>query len=399
MFDDNHMDESDLLLGSILRNGEEEVPAHVWEGVAGGLDKAARRRSAVLWIGRATAVAAAAAIAVGVFIGHESEQMVEQKADDTMIALVESSPAKGDTAETAAEDVLMADVVKAQKPAADRFITSAYEMIADCSDVPQSTSGEETAEKAVGQTVSGTADYHKSAAEEPETFSQDFRWEENERKEKIKTSIVLSGIAGTNSPQSDGRIGPLRSPGVFSSPSRTTIEQTGAQTTYGIPLSFGVGVKLGFTKRWSLGMGLNYTLLTSRFNGKYTKVEDGMASLPISATISNSQHYIGIPLNAYYNIVSRDFINFYAYAGGAVEKCVSDRYTVQTTPVIHHSESVKGVQLSANAGIGVEFLIGRHVGLYIDPSLRYDFRCGQPKSIRTAQPLMLGFEMGFRFNL
>jgi hypothetical protein len=146
-------------------------------------------------------------------------------------------------------------------------------------------------------------------------------------------------------------------------------------------------------------MGLNYTMLTSRFSGKYTKVENGGASLPIAATIRNTQHFIGIPINAYYNIVSRDFVNFYAYAGGTVEKCVADRYEVQTTPVIHHAEDIKGVQLSANAGIGVEFMIGRYVGLYIDPSLRYYFDCNQPKSIRTAQPLMLGFEMGFRFKL
>ena len=63
------------------------------------------------------------------------------------------------------------------------------------------------------------------------------------------------------------------------------------------------------------------------------------------------------------------------------------------------NEKVKGVQLSANAGIGVEFALGRHVGLYIDPSLRYYFDNGQPKSIRTAQPLMFGFETGLRVNL
>ena len=68
-------------------------------------------------------------------------------------------------------------------------------------------------------------------------------------------------------------------------------------------------------------------------------------------------------------------------------------------PGINHREAVKGVQLSANAGIGVEFLLGKHVGIYLDPSLRYYFSCRQPQSIRTAQPLMLGFEAGVRFNL
>ena len=171
------------------------------------------------------------------------------------------------------------------------------------------------------------------------------------------------------------------------------------QITYGIPVSAGIGVRLHFTRRWSLGMGINYTLLTSKFNGKYTKVENGTPSVPISEYVRNTQHYIGIPINAYYNIISRDFINFYAYAGGTVEKCVTNHYQIQSTPVINHKESVKGVQLSVDAGIGVEFMLGNHVGLYLDPSLRYYFHCGQPASIRSAQPLTLGFELGLRFNL
>ena len=194
-------------------------------------------------------------------------------------------------------------------------------------------------------------------------------------------------------------MGPLKSPGILKAPTKTTVEQTENHTTYGIPLSFGAGVKFNFTERWSLGVGVNYSLLSSRFNGKYTKVEDGVASVPISDEIHNAQHYIGIPVNAYYNIINRDFINFYTYAGAAAEKCILNRYEVQTAPVITHEESVKGMQFSANLGMGVEFLLGKHLGIYIDPSLRYYFSNGQPKSIRTAQPLMLGFEMGLRFNI
>ena len=91
-------------------------------------------------------------------------------------------------------------------------------------------------------------------------------------------------------------------------------------------------------------------------------------------------------------------INLYAYAGGTAEKCISDKYSVLGTDIVH-KEKIDGLQLSANAGIGVEFLLGKHVGVYIDPSLRYYFDNGQPKSIRTVQPLMLGFEMGIRARL
>ena len=138
--------------------------------------------------------------------------------------------------------------------------------------------------------------------------------------------------------------------------------------------------------------------MSRKFFGDYTKVESGKIVESIKSDIRNTQHYVGIPVNAYYNIVENKFVNFYAYAGGTVEKCVSDEYRVLSKD-IHHKESVKGVQASANLGIGVEFMLGNHLGIYVDPSARYYFNCNQPKSIRTAQPLMLGFEMGLRVRL
>ena len=382
-------------LKSILENGQEEVPEHIWKGVAEGLDKAARRRTVVLWFGRAAAVAAAAAIAVGIFLKHEDDTIVPA-AEGNMIAVVENA------SESKIEDVLLAE----------QTVIAAHRQKAVLKTAPSSTKEVEDAQEieAVEETITVEEtivtqktdnDENQAIIETPPTIINETDWEEDAepKNKKVKASLVISGIAGTNNPQNTGGIGPLRSPSVFQVPTKTTIEPTSAQTTYGIPLSVGAGVKLHFTPRWSLGMGINYTLLTSKFSGKYTKVEEGVASLPIPATVHNSLHYIGIPINAYYDIVKRDYINFYTYAGGTVEKCVANLYQVQTTPVIHHEESVNGVQLSANVGIGVEFLLSRNVGLYIDPSLRYYFHNSQPRSIRTAQPLMFGFEMGFRFNL
>ena len=235
-----------------------------------------------------------------------------------------------------------------------------------------------------------------------ETAQTTGSWVENDvelRERRIRTSLVVSGVAGTNNPQAKEGLSPMKSPALGKQYTKTTIEQTSTETLYGIPLSFGAGVKLHFSERWSLGMGLNYTLLTSKFNGKYIKVTDGVEEAPIAGNVRNVQHYIGIPINAYYDIVRKDFIDLYAYAGGTVEKCIQNKYQVQTTTDIHHCEEVKGVQLSINAGIGVEFRLGRYIGLYIDPGLRYYFNNGQPKSIRSSQPLMLGFETGLRFNL
>ena len=191
----------------------------------------------------------------------------------------------------------------------------------------------------------------------------------------------------------------IRQPSISSAPPKTGVKETSTRSTYGIPLSFGAGVKIDFTDRWSLGVGLNYTLLTRRFYGSYTGVnEQGSIEMSIQTDIRNTQNYVGIPVNAFYNIVNSRHLNFYTYAGGTVEKCVSDKYQLLGKDITH-TEKAKGVQLSADLGVGVEFLLGDYLGLYIDPSLRYYFDNGQPASIRTAQPLMLGFEMGLRVKL
>ena len=53
---------------------------------------------------------------------------------------------------------------------------------------------------------------------------------------------------------------------------------------------------------------------------------------------------------------------------------------------------------SVGAGLGVEFRLGRTLGLYLDPGVNYYFPGNQPRSIRTDKPLMLNFDAGLRFN-
>ena len=403
MFDDKNINEFDLMMKSILDEGREDVPASVWEGVSAGLDKADRRKTTVLWWRRAAVgTAVAAAVAVGVIFNHTPQQtLVPEAGDSGMIAVVEpvqeAEPVKETAPENEAEPVkteavipdMIAEAGPVRKPVTDIVVTSADEAIKAVSDaVPADETEEEE-----------TSDVHEEVvAEDIEYFPEDWG-EEEDLREKAGVSLVLSGLASTNDAQSQNRMGPMKAPSVNPAPKKTGITETSTKSTYGIPVSFGAGVKIDFTERWSLGVGANYTLLARKFYGKYTKVtETGGIENSISSDIRNTQHFVGIPVNAYYNIISKDRINLYAYAGGTVEKCVSDNYNVLGTS-IYPKEKAQAVQLSADAGIGVEFMLGRHMGLYIDPSLRYYFDCGQPKSIRTVQPLMFGFEMGFRFRL
>lgn len=396
MFDDQQHNDMDLLMKSILESGQEAVPEHIWDGVSSELDRIAQRRKAVVfWRRAAIGVSAAAALAFGLFLAHPSQEIntvaqVVEPVSETEVSVIPEKPAH----ETL---IAMAPAIRSEKYPED-------------ADAPAETVTEPTAvtseEQVVPEEQNAVIKEEKVASAEPvtemKTDLKEEKWVEEEREikgKKADVSLVLSGIAGSNSAQNPARTGVVRRPTHSTAPVKTGVTQTEPGDTYGIPLSFGVGTKIGFSPRWSVSVGLNYTLLSRKFYGDYTKVENGqITETPIKSDIRNTQHYIGIPVNAYYDIVQKSFVNFYAYAGGTVEKCLSDEYRVMAKNIIH-KEKAKGVQLSANLGIGVEFMLGKHLGIYLDPSLRYYFNCNQPKSIRTAQPLMLGFEMGLRARL
>ena len=402
MLDGQQHNDWDLQMRSILEKGQEEVPAHIWDGISSELDAIARRKKVVVFFRRAAiGLSAAAVLAFGLFLNrHSSETTVNTVAEvvepvtETEVSVVEK------------EDLSLTAMTPAapQKKAyrTDAVITSATEAIKqETSSDDDENSGSVPMQAKEDTQDDASKDYKPLEQPARELYQESGNWIENDKEmkeRKTRTALVLSGIAGTNSAQNSTRTGILRRPTLSVAPAKTAVTQTEPRDSYGIPVSFGVGTKIGFGKRWSLGVGLNYTLMSRKFFGDYTKVEGGKITESIKSDIRNTQHYIGIPVNAYYDIVENRFMNFYAYAGGAVEKCVSDEYRVLAKDILH-KESIKGLQASANLGIGVEFLLGKHLGAYVDPSVRYYFNCNQPKSIRAAQPLMLGFEMGLRIRL
>lgn len=400
MFDENN----DIDFRSILEGAEEEVPASVWEGVSAGLDKAARGKVVALWFRRAGVATVAAAAIAGMLLvlpNDNSADIVPGAEDSDMIAVVENDPViPADTAETAVPEMIYvakAEPVKFKAEAAEQAVQT--ETPAADAGIPADTAEE----------PDGTEDCHASGQERKsdnntgaETAAEwKDEWAEVEEpvRKKKNASFILSGLTGTNAAQNETVKDIFKRPDPNPGPATTGVTQTSTNSAYGIPVSFGAGVRIGLSSKWSIGAGVNYSMLSRKFYGTYTKVgAGGTIENSTSSDIRNTQHYIGIPVNAYYDIVDSRNVNFYAYAGGTVEKCISDKYSVLNTSIIH-KEKVDGFQWSANVGIGVGFKLSKHLGLYIDPSLRYYFDNGQPHSIRSAQPLMLGFEVGLKLYL
>ena len=394
MFEDQH-NEQDLMFRSILESGQEEVPGRVWDGVASEL---ARREKAVLWWRRtAVGVAAAAAVMVGVLLHQPSEDMPMHSGD----AIAVAAPVE-DVVEKVGRYI--AYVPKVEKPATDSPAnTLPAEAAVTEETVATDKSALQTEQTAdggkstdVGKTAgqSGIADNGVKKTEAFTPFPQEWEKEEAVRKYRAKASLTLSANTGANTVGKSAPSGRLNRPMSPNARLKTGVTETG-NNSFGLPVSVGIGARFDIAPKWSVGVGVNWSMLTRNFDGVFIMVEDGEEMEYTESHIRNTQHYIGIPVNVYYNIISNKHINFYTYAGGAVEKGLTNRFDILSSKSVY-KEEIQGVQWSANLGLGVEFMFGKHLGLYLDPSVRYYFSCQQPKSIRTAQPVMLGLELGLR---
>ena len=194
-----------------------------------------------------------------------------------------------------------------------------------------------------------------------------------------------------------------RSPGFFvmPAPTETKISREGTEFSFGLPVSAGISLRYDFSPRWGIGTSVVYTNLSRSFLGDYQEVENGEFTKKLFDTdITNQQHYIGIPVNVFFNIVNTGSWNFHARVDGMGEKLVDNHFLIHDSEGdIHLHQKAQGLQFSAGLGIGVEFKFSPHVGIYFDPTLRYYFNGNQPRSIRTIQPLRMDFEAGVRFSL
>ena len=419
----------DFQIRSILGDATEEVPEKVWAGIERRLpavqEDSGKTVVLPLWTKLAAGFAAAAAVAAIMFLAGTFDRTAPQGSYDR---LAESGteeeinivvPEK--TEESAGEEAAPGSLEQATEPsvedkasgitAGEAVRSAATGLLADAQeyrtgDDSLDDSGS-TGKEEAGQ--SGQEDMDKAAGTEENPDPDDAaRWERMLREEEsrgahtVRTSLTLSGnaISNTNSSVSMDAAMPSYRPGKTELTEDRISEAS--ESSYSVPVSFGVGVKIDFAKRWAVSAGVNYSLLGRSFAGTFFDVqEDGSYTENYFSDIRNRQDYIGIPVNVYFSILRSNIIDFYAYAGGTAEKCVSDRYLMKADGFdINHREKVEGMQFSVNAGLGMEFIIADTFGIYIDPSLRYYFPDSrQPRSIRTSQPLMFGLELGFRVHL
>jgi len=169
------------------------------------------------------------------------------------------------------------------------------------------------------------------------------------------------------------------------------------QSTYGLPFTIGLGVSIPLGKRFCLNTGIDYSLLTRTYECSLTPA--GTTNM-IQGSGSSTLHYLGVPLKLNYSIIKTGAIDFYALAGGEAEFCVSNKFSFSSPGRSISKKDDNGApQFSVGVGLGVEFNITKHLGIYIDPEVNYFIPGNHPKSIRTDKPLMFRLGAGLRFNL
>lgn len=164
-----------------------------------------------------------------------------------------------------------------------------------------------------------------------------------------------------------------------------------------LPIRIGLSVAYALTDRLSISSGLTYTRLSS-------DIKD--ASRESKYIGEQRLHYVGIPVNVSYKVASSRWISLYGTAGVLAEKCVSgttDEGHVENNTMKYTNTqdiSSKPLQMSVNAGVGIQFDIIDNVGIYAEPGLSYYFDDGSAlQTIYKEKPLNFNLNVGVRFKL
>ena len=163
------------------------------------------------------------------------------------------------------------------------------------------------------------------------------------------------------------------------------------------PIRAGVSFTYMITDRFGIESGITYSMLASDMrDGSSRHYYEGRQRL----------HYLGIPLNAKYDIVRRGGFGLYGSAGLLAEQCIAGRmrkeYVLDGSSyrTITEKTGTRPFQLSANISAGVRYDFTRTVGIYAEPGVSYYFDDGTTlETIYKQRPLNFNLNVGVRFTV
>ena len=168
-----------------------------------------------------------------------------------------------------------------------------------------------------------------------------------------------------------------------------------AQHTHELPFNIQLTLSRQLTSRLSIETGLSYTQMKSvTITGSTT------------AHIQEQQRlrYIGIPLRFGWKWYNKSHFSLYTSAGAMLEFPIRSTLNVNhitndITTFSKESTLDAPIQWSISLGLGVQYDLTPHLGIYMEPSLQYYFDDGSNlKSYRTEHPRSITLPLGLRFH-
>lgn len=413
-----------------LGSYEKDAPEGLWEGISrelpklndGGMltDKPQRTAKFRMWRVAGVAVAASVALVIGYnFLGNDTKDNINIPTNTTKhpnILASNKKPIGNEPTGVCAEQAThSADDLLSEQPKLYKAYTEQPTLASASTetDVKEISSKEENSKKENGQT---------EVKQEKREDNRMLR--KNQDDALLAYNDVTERSGSTDAPSrwsvSTGAMGGLGASGtttaygdylVLSCPGGADTKdspmldmssvnrdvETKTEYEHHLPIRIGLSVAYALTDRLSISSGLTYTRLSS-------DIKD--ASRESKYIGEQRLHYVGIPVNVSYKVASSRWISLYGTAGVLAEKCVSgttDEGYVENNTMKYtntHDISSKPLQMSVNAGVGIQFDFIDNVGIYAEPGLSYYFDDGSAlQTIYKEKPLNFNLNVGVRFKL
>ncbi len=424
-------EELDLQIRSIMEEAQEPAPAGAWEAISSRLDAlqgaaagagatrlgaAASRPVRRAWYWAGAALAAAAAVALGIFFTGTSDNNSNLIDINSGSGLVAESLTDGIGAPIPESDMVREPIlpektaVPAEKPAtrvqqAAEMTTTPEKPATRVQQAAEMTTTPEKPATRVQQAAEMTTTPEKPATrvqqaaemtttpEKPEAAASDpfarMAYEDSRRASSARRGVSLLVKGGSTGNNAGASKLAMAAPGAYQ---QSGITET-SKSSFGVPVIAGIGLRLHLNDVLSVGTGIDYSLLTRSFEGRYVEglsVQNG--------DFNHTLQYIGIPIDFFVKLVDKNDITLYSVVGTEAEKAVSNKYRLLGTDVVV-GDKVNGLQWSVGAGLGLEINVSRWVGIFAEPSVKYYFNCDQPKNLRTDKPFQMVLRAGVRFDL
>ena len=296
---------------SILGDAREDVPGQVWLGIEQRLSMMEKAESGAsgktrpgnktvtvpFWTRIAGSVAAAAAIAAALFLsgtfdGQVSDMQYDRIAEADGINIVGHSGMHHVKVADVPAPEMLKDISRTETAVirdnagnmAETYPETESEAALPVSETDEAVETDGIAQDTDGIAPTAEIQPAKDDAAEENPADEDFgNWDSLFAEEKpgneIKTSLTLSGnaISNTNSSVSYDRA-PISYTSGKNQLTQDKVSES-SESSYSVPVSFGAGVKVDFSKRWAASIGVNYSLLRRTFDGAFFDVHDDQTGL------------------------------------------------------------------------------------------------------------------------